>query len=647
MSENNTGPEFLQQKYQLNKDPGVIASAQRREQQTGEKVDQGDFQTRIQNYLDRLRRIINPPKLEGHDGFDRKERNLAMIKEALYRQFITTPEDIPESYYDAIKRRHREEGHGDIEIPKDYRQELAQTIIEDQKKSLDLWVDYLASDEAKYPDFLKYFAFRSVLRMGNYDKNKGIFNERTKGRKTVAPFPELNREALAIVLGDLEKKYPSGKAKSDFEFMGRSDISYEAKQKYQKALENKNFADLYALALEEFKPIAEELLKKTEGSWIKYPKESDPKKLVDSIANYGTGWCLRGEAMAQRYLVRDKNDLYVYYSQDQAGKSVVPRVVMVINQNGKITEIRGVATQEHLDPYIGQVVEDKLKEPEFKREGQAYKKRSSDMKHLTAIENKIKAKEGLTGEDLIFLYEIDSKIEGFGYGAGTDPRVKELLSQRKPEEDMLIIFNCEPSQIAHTASEIKSGTKAFVGQLEPGIFDLLSKYNIEHIYTNFPEGKIQIQDLTIGGKQKEQLLKDLREANIKLPFDDLIESYDFTTLPGSKIITVVRLKVKDLGFTRVFTDLMYQRASDLGLDLCLPEVAVYQRLKDISQPPERSYWIAMKQIADRYNILHIFHLVHRQDGLWLDCNRVLPIGGRWNSDYEFVFTLRKSKSSNL
>lgn len=64
------------------------------------------------------------------------------------------------------------------------------------------------------------------------------------------------------------------------------------------------------------------------------------------------------------------------------------------------------------------------------------------MKHVTKIENKIKEKQELTAGDLIFLYEIDSPIEGFGYEKY--PRIQELRSQRNPEEDMPVVFGCTP-----------------------------------------------------------------------------------------------------------------------------------------------------------------------------------------------------------
>ncbi|OGE65620.1 hypothetical protein A3B49_02945 [Candidatus Daviesbacteria bacterium RIFCSPLOWO2_01_FULL_40_24] len=647
----NSGAEFLQQKYQLNKDPGVVITAKRHEKRTGESVDQGDFSTRIQNYLDRLHGVINPPKLlEGHDNFDRQERNVTLLKHGLHRDFVTKPETIPESYYDAIKRKHKEEGHGDIEIPPVNRQELAQTIVEDQKRSLDLWIDYLVSDDAKYPDWLKYFAFRSVLGMGNYDKNRGVFNERTRGGRTTAPFPELNREALAIVLDDLEKKYPNDQLKpgnrTNFEFTSRFDISGDAKQKYLKALDNKNFSQLYGLAIEEFKPIGEELLKITEGRWVKYPSGSDPKQLVSSIANYGTGWCLRGEAVARRYLVNDKNDLHVYYSNDQAGDAVVPRVVMVINQNGSITEVRGVATQEHLDAHIGDVVDTKLSEPEFEQEGKMYKKRSVDMRTLTAIDHKIKTGQNLSGEDLTFLYEIDAPIEGFGYNR--DPRIDAIRSQRIPDEDMPVVFGCEIQQIARNPSEIRPDTKAYVGPLQADVFELLSKYGIDHIYTKFPEVKIRIEELEIERKTKAELKQKLDGNDIKWRKSDgsyaetMIDNPDFPNEINKQSLTLVTLKVSDLGFDKgtPTTDQIYDKAKELGLELCPPEVGPEYRIAYKNQKVGEWCYIAMKQISGSYGGPGVFGLGRRGDELWLYDGWARP-AREWALVNRFVFSLRK------
>ncbi|MEK7606576.1 MAG: hypothetical protein AAB444_00005, partial [Patescibacteria group bacterium] len=478
--------DFLKEKYtDLNKSPEVDSAARRTKARTGQELPMMAVDDRIQNYLDRLKEIFENPDVA------KRERGIEFLKHKLREQFVIKPDEIPEAYFESIKRKHREEGRGDIEIPGDYRLELSETVVADQIRSLDNWIDYLSSNDAKYPDWLKYFAIRSMLRMGRYDKKKKSFTERTGG--TTAPFPDLNHEALAIVLESFERQAKGEQPKFGY------DIQEDTKKQFLEFLGRKNFAKLYALAVEEFKPIAEELLKITEGEWRTYSRGADPKPLVDSIAPYGTGWCLRGEAMAERYLVRDKNELQVFYSLDNEGKPTVPRVVTVVNSNNQLTEVRGVAPEENLDPYIGSVVEAKLKE--FS-DGEAYQKKSADMKMLTAMEQKVKKKQELTKDDLVLLYEINGTIEGFGYQK--DPRIAELRQGRNSEEDMLVIFECTREEIAHVPSQITENTKAYVGQLEPGIFQKLPEH-LEHVYMSFPDKKIRRENVEIGGKSAEQL----------------------------------------------------------------------------------------------------------------------------------------------
>lgn len=683
MDETNIGAEFLQKKYHLHTSKEVKHAAKRAGKEPVGKTDEENT-TLIQNYLDRLHTVIHPPSLKGHPSFERKMRNLTLLKQDLYRHFVTTPEDIPESYYDGIKRRHREEGHGDITIPDDYRRELAEGIIEDQQRSLDVWVDYLTSDDAKYPDWLKYYAFRSILRMGNFDKQKRVFNERTKGKQTIAPFPELNREALAIVLSDVER-YEYDHQTSLLEFSKRFDITNQSKMQYRQFLTDKNFSKLYALAIAEFKPIVEELLQRTEGQWVKYPKGSDPRKLVDSIAEYGTGWCLRGEAVARRYLISDQNDLYIYYSHDTEGKAIVPRVVMVINNQGAITEVRGVARGENLDPYIGEVVEAKLTEPAFKEKGAAYKKKSADMKRLTTVDHKVKARQPLDKEDLIFLYEINAPIEGFGYEHERDPRIDELRKHRNKEDDMLVIFACTKEQITHTPDEITAHTKAYVGKLEPGVFDRIREHNIKHVYTSFPDGKIDIgfpespTELPEKGftpfevsplpyeefeRKRQRYNRTVQDQSLMMRISDVSRlimnqpAYQTLTHEEKRKLILVRLNVRDLGYTKNPTTRdIIGTAEDvdehgksapftsgiitkLGLELCPPEVGPQLRLSYMHQPLDEWLYIGMKPITDSHGGLSIFAVARRGGGLWLSSGWVDPDDGWGPEDDVFLFSLR-------
>ncbi len=635
-------PEFLHKKYRdLNTSPEVESAAQQAKRREDKELPPQKPGARIQNYLDRLATVLNPPRHEHAPEFDTKKRNLEFLKQSLYKEFVVKPDEIPESYFASIKRKYREQGHGDITIAPETMQSIVDAAIADQKRSLDRWINYLISPDAKYPDYLKYYAMRSVLGMSTYDRGSNSFAKRSNPEKTkkgtVALFPELNREALAIVLNALERKHLGKQQKLGYDLL-------DIKQQFMKLLEDMqkdNFAELYALAIEKFKPIPDELLRITEGRWKHYPLGSAPKPLVASLENYGTGWCLRGEDTTKRYLQGDKttpgNDLYIFYSNDLQGTPSVPRAVMVVNKQGQILEVRGVAIDENLDQYLGDIVAKKLQE--FPS-GTTFEKQSRDMKQLTGIDKKSKAGQALNKNDLAFLYELDTHIEGFGYEE-RDPRIAELRTGRNTEADMLVIFDCAREQIAHTSREINENTKAYVGKLEPGIFELTQQYNIDHIYTSFPERKIRKEKITIGGKTEQQLEEEMRGKSVNFEYVRfMMQSKDFTTLEQAETGDYVRLHVSDLLPGNPTTDQLYARAGELGLDLCPAETGPHYRLQHLDQPVDEVTYIAMKQIAVRGGRPDVFHVDRFDGGLWLSDGW----GGHdhgWLPDDEFLFRLRK------
>ncbi len=406
-------PDFLKKKYNLHNTPEVKTAAKRTAIRIGEKVPQKPAE-QIQNYLDRFTEIIerkNPEK---------REQGIEALKKVLYNQCVIKPEEVPEAYFESQRRIAREQGHGDVEIGEAQKEQLTEVIIADQESSLDTWVDYLSSPDATYPDWLKYFAMRNVVGMGEFDKESKQFTKRSKG--TTKPFPDLNREALAYVLDAVEKK------QHGLEYV--PDVAYDAEEekKFEKLLQSENFPKLYAWAIEKVTPASQDVLTNTQGKWVKYDRKSDHMPLVESLQGHGTGWCTAGESTAKTQL--EMGDFYVYYSLDQQGKPTIPRAAIRMH-DGEIAEVRGIADQQNLDPYIGEVVQDKMKEfPD----GAEYEKKARDMKTLTAIENKTTKGKELTPDDIRFLYEMDEDIEGFGYGR--DPRIQELKSKRNFTEDI-------------------------------------------------------------------------------------------------------------------------------------------------------------------------------------------------------------------
>ena len=400
-----------------------------------------------------------------------------------------------------------------------------------------------------------------------------------------------------------------------------------------------SFAKQYAEGIRQNGEITPEMREEIRGSWIKYQQGTDPTALWASLQNKGTAWCTKGFATAETQL--KGGDFYVYYTNNADGEPTQPRLAIRMDGTDKIGEVRGILPHQNVEPQMQEVLDSKLKE--FGSEADSYRKKSEDMKKLTVLDQKHEKGESFTKDDLILLYEINGQIEGFGYDR--DPRIAELRAGRNVEEDMLVIFECNKDQIAHVPSEITENTKAYVGQLEPGIFQKLPE-TLEHVYTSFPDKKIRRENVEIGGKSAEELIAELEQAKIKMTDNAkfMLKSPEFVTGKNSETAVLIRLTAADLGFTSgATTEKIYKRAEELGLELCPAEVGPNYRLKYKNQPLYEYVAVGMKQITGSGGDPCVFDLSCSGDGLWL--NRIWPEpDSHWRSDYRFVFRLRKSKT---
>jgi hypothetical protein len=455
--------EFLKKKYWGEKEFREVVEKSAKGKGVSKPTEKIPF------YLERIKKVLE------------KEKWKEFFKKiSLYQRFIIKPENIPEDYFKNVllgnfaeqKGYSREqlknpeiekliidqfeketgEKFADYQIPEEEKERLVNQIIEDQKKSLDLWLDYLTSDEAKnYPEAFRYWAFAEMLKLGTYDQKRKEFTKRTE--KTVAPFPELNPQALSIVLDEIKRKYskePSGLI-----------LSEEKRKEFQKILESENFNKLYSFALEYVKSLLlpEERLPITKGEWRIFKKGSDPKELVKAIQRFNTGWCIASEATAQSYLSR--SDILIFFSEDKDGKPTIPRVA-IVTDGSQISEVKGIAEYQNLDQYITPVVEEKLKEIPG---GEEWQKRTEQMKKLAEIYLKHCQGEELTKEDLRFIYEIDEKIEDFGYER--DPRIEEIIEKRNIRKDLAKVLDCREDQISLTKEEaLKGDVKFHYGSLD-------------------------------------------------------------------------------------------------------------------------------------------------------------------------------------
>ncbi len=600
---------------ELQTSPEVQSAVEKKERLEGEKIPNNPTE-RIEAYMDRLENIfLNPDE-------DKRERNLEMFRDKIYDKLIIKKENFPDSYFELQKRIARERGQHIEEIPADVREQMMETAIEDQRHSLDAWMEYLTSPDAVYPTWFKYYAWNQIIKLSQFDKERGEFKKRTDS--TVAPFPDIYREPLAQI-ADLYERVKDDNKDS------------EARREF-----DKKFPTLYAELISKSLAASMENREEIQGQWVKYEQGDNEasQKLFESLEGKGTGWCTAGKSTAETQI--ESGDFYVYYTNDSSGEPTQPRLAIRMEGKDRIGEVRGILPHQGVEPLMQEVLDEKL--GEFGVEADAYRKKSEDMRLLTALESKHEKDEPFTKEDLTFLYEINSTIEGFGYEK--DPRIEELRAGRNTEEDMLTIFECAKEQIAHVPSEITENTKAYVGQLEPGVFQKLPA-TLEHVYTSFPEKKIRRENVEVGGKSAEQLISEIEAASINLSSyarSMLLNKAEFIPTKNPEEMTLIRLTVGDLGLkTSATTTQIFERAEELGLELCPPDTGPNYRLKYRNQPLGEYFHIGMKPISDSDGRPFVFNLDRSDDGLWLHNDWAVP-GNTWDPGSKFVFRLRKSES---
>ncbi|OLA34590.1 MAG: hypothetical protein BHW38_03505 [Firmicutes bacterium CAG:321_26_22] len=397
---------------------------------------------RLLKYFERLEELHN------RVSETRSVNGEKLLKSFYYDLYVIKPENIPDAYFQNQVRLARERGYGNIELTEEDKRRMTEEVIDDQRKSLDKWIEYFLYDEESksYGMWEKYWVFQGLQSLGKYDKETGKFSKRDKS--TVYPFPLVEREYIFTTLKLMEDFLKDKKSKEDI----------------KQALSTGNFKLLYEYVIKQSFLKGEHQSNSTDGKWIKYEQESDYNILRDSLQGYYTGWCTAaGENFAKDQLAG--GDFYVYYSLDKNGEAKVPRIAIRMDGKDKIGEIRGIADNQNMEPEMMPILEEKLKD--FPDKGK-YLKKEHDMKLLTLIDKKVNDNIDLTLEELKFLYEIDGQIIGFGYGK--DPRIEEIKRKRNERRDYSLIFNVKEEEVALSQKEWLNNPKKF--KALPGNIDL-------------------------------------------------------------------------------------------------------------------------------------------------------------------------------
>ena len=296
--------------------------------------------------------------------------------------------------------------------------ENRELIINGQKKSLKMWLDYLSDENTIYPTWAKYWAFQGMLKMGTYDDIKGIYTKRNS--KTISPFVECNPEIVAKCIESIIKLVHDEKIENEI-------------------TKNDSFSKIYTIYEKKYKSNIIEKSDSNEGIWIKYNKgnKEDAIKLCKSLENKNTGWCTASEEVAIKqlcgpYETEDGGDFYVYYTKDKNDKYTLPRIAIRLNGNYEIGEIRGINKGQNLEEDLINVLLSKLKKMTFiSKENIDYNiEIVNNLIKLNKIGQKTQNKENLTDEEIENLYTMR-----YGFGWTQDPKVEKILKMRNALDD--------------------------------------------------------------------------------------------------------------------------------------------------------------------------------------------------------------------
>ncbi len=584
---------------------------------------------RIIKYFNRLEEVHNKV------SETKSEAGEKLLKNFYYDLYIIKPENIPESYFNNQIEIARERGYGNITLSDKDKERMIKQVIDDQKGTLDKWIEYFLYDEESsyYEMWEKYWVFQGLQTLGKYDKETYKFSKRDN--TTVYPFPPVEREYIFTTLKLMEDFLKDRKTEEDI----------------KNVLEAGNFKLLYEYVIKQSMLRGEKQSSSTSGKWIKYEQGSDYNILRNSLQGYYTGWCTAaGENFAKHQLAH--GDFYVYYTLDNNGEAKVPRIAIRMDGSTKINEIRGIADNQNMEPEMLPILEEKLKE--FPDRDKYYKK-EHDMKLLTLIDKKVNKNIELSLDELKFLYEIDNEIDGFGWCK--DPRIQEIKNKRNQKKDFALIYNINEDEVALTQKEWEENSKQYKILLKDinlnhitsaketllleeyeCDFDLEPKYILSN-ETNFSN---RLNKYTTLSKEElffpkilrgSLLLKNLISSDSLFLPQIISESLDLKNLTEAKRLVLPKI---------IGLHLYFDKLSNLD-DIIMPEIIggdLY--LCGIEEANNITLYTKVNGCIVLNNLTHIDNLIIKQDiGGYLDLNElisatnlILPefIGGDLNLD---------------
>lgn len=435
-------------------------------------------ESKLAHYLHFLQ-TQHPLFMVGTDDEYKKRRNAEL------RKFCIDPKHISEAYFKKERERRISLGLPEIPLSDEYRAQLVDGITKGQQKRLKQWVKHLNSESNGYPIWFRYWVLSNIVKLSEYNTQTGRFPKRSSS--STSNFPELNPDVISdiyrhITDSDFLSKKRKEQAGRYFRLETRDELSILPPT-------SATFSKLYQFWTYDFlRRVSPKDLDQTNGIWVEFNEAREASDLARSVSGHNTGWCIANIGEGEKFL--RFGQVLVYFTPLPGGEHVVPRLCLRL-ESGRVIEVRGRGPHQGVEDNLLNVAKEKLSEY---RDGIRYFKAVSDMEQLTQVTDRFKAGEKLTRYDLLFLYEIESKIASLGMRP--DPRKEMILDSRDRRSDLAFLFGCEPSEVALDPKEISAETVvvgfdvdrkvSFALDRYDEVFAIVGDANFERLTTEFP-----------------------------------------------------------------------------------------------------------------------------------------------------------------
>lgn len=387
----------------------------------------------VENYLQKLEKV--------EDKCRKKRNYLYAYRNQIIDKYIIKFENVPASHYNKEAKMYLDRGYGFIDLDEDIKYEIYFHLKKEQSSSLSKWLDYLINNENEYPEWFLYLCLESITKIGNVNYNNFTFSKRK--RDTIAPFIELNKEALSLTYSYIIKYFNNEEIKDD---------------ELVELVERANFNKIYFYFIRKTILARKNRNNSTEGIWTYYAKDSDPNILVNDIEGKGTGWCIAGIESAKTHL--KIGEFQIYYTKDSSEEYTIPRIAIWRDNNSKILEIRGILEEQEIETELTEVLDEKLKDDISYSE---YQEKLINLNRLKEIYER-DTYDNLTLEELKFLYELEKPIRTFS--EFKDPRIDIILNGRNKKKDISRLLNIDEEKIATKYEELlKKDIKVYIGNI--------------------------------------------------------------------------------------------------------------------------------------------------------------------------------------